>query len=301
MADQATQPDAPTALVIAYRKPDSLDRLLASLTGPVCVVNVSADPDVAAVAQRHGAGLVSLPDNRGFAAAVNAGARSVSTPVTVVMNDDVMTSQADLNALAAAVRGGADVAGPALLDGQGRLQRSIIGPPTVWGVACTVLLPDHPVPGLRWLPVPKWSLPREAAVVPALTGAIFAVRTDLLKSIPMPEHYFLYWEEVEWFWHLGQTGARVEYRPDIQATHEGGRDDVRPEKAGLLALNAVRCVRRTQGRMAAAAVWPLVAMSALRLLLVDAVRLGRGRVDRGRVGARWAGLRSAVLAAWEIR
>src|SRR6185312_3286781 len=133
---------------------------------------------------------------------VNEGVRSVTTSVVVVMNDDIVASQSALDDLSRAVRNGADVAGPALVDGSGRVQRSIIALPTVAGVAGTVLLPDLPLPGLGWMSLPKWTLPSQPGAVAALTGAIFAVRTDLLCSIALPEDYFLYWEEAEWFWDL---------------------------------------------------------------------------------------------------
>ena len=52
------------------------------------------------------------------------------------------------------------------------------------------------------------------------------------------------------------TTRFVELHPDAVCVHDGGRDDVRPDKSRLLARNAVRCIRRTQGRRSAALAVP---------------------------------------------
>ena len=282
-----------TALVVAYHKASALDRLLASLTAPVCVVNVEADPSVARTARDRGAVVVDLDGNPGFAAAVNVGVRHVDADVVVVMNDDVVVNQVAFDTLVAAVVDGTDVAGPAHRDAHGAAESTVIGLPNPGQVALTTLLPDHPLPGLWWLPVAKWSRPKAPTVVSALTGAVLAVRTALLREFPMPESYFMYWEEVEWFWDLHRAGATVEIRPDVEIVHDGGRLSISRVKSALLARNAVRCVRLTHGRLAALSVWPAIVLGNLRLVLFDALRL----TGRERVGARWAGL-TAALGAW---
>jgi GT2 family glycosyltransferase len=118
----------------------------------------------------------------------------------------------------------------------------------------------------------------------------------------LPETYFLYWEESEWFWWLHRAGLRVEYRPELAVRHAGGRTDIRPEKCRLLARNAVRCVRRTQGPGAAARAFPVVVAWTLRLLVVDAVRHLRRRDERTRqvLASRWAGVVAAGHAWREV-
>jgi GT2 family glycosyltransferase len=123
------------------------------------------------------------------------------------------------------------------------------------------------------------------------------VRADVLRATPIPEDYFLYWEELEWFWRLEQRGHEVLFVPAATVVHCGGRGDVRAEKSALLARNAVRCVRRTQGRLAALAAYGVVIVWNVRLVLVDAARARA----RPRVRARCAGLRAAVASWREIR
>ena len=112
-----------------------------------------------------------------------------------------------------------------------------------------------------------------------------------------------YWEELEWFWALQQDRRTVLFLPDTTVVHGGGSDDVRPEKSRLLARNAVRCVRRTQGRAAALAAFGIVIVWNARLFLLDAFRrtVSARDVPVTRLSARRAGL-GAALASWrEIR
>ena len=125
------------------------------------------------------------------------------------------------------------------------------------------------------------------------TRVMVAMRADVLRSTPLPEEYFLYWEELEWFWHLRAAGRRVVIVPSAAVIHDGGRVDVRPEKSRLLARNAVRCVRRTQGRRRP---WVLSWLSwawNLRLVAVDVVRTACVPSDARRSRVRGDGRASA--------
>ena len=157
------------------------------------------------------------------------------------------------------------------------------------------LLPDEPVRLLRRLPVEKWRRPTRPERVEAVTGALLVTRTALLRQRPLPEEYFLYWEESAWFHALARWGKVVVLDPTVRVTHLGGRADVRPEKSRLMARNAVRCVQRTQGRSAAAAAWPVVVLWQLRLWVTAWLRR-----DRQLSAARRAGVAAAVLAYREL-
>ena len=101
--------------------------------------------------------------------------------------------------------------------------------------------------------------------------------------------------------YLRERGARVEYRPEATCRHDGGRSDVRPEKSRLLARNAVRCVRRTQGRGAGVAAYVIVVLWNARLAIADGARAGLGRVPRTQAHARRAGFRAAIGSWRELR
>ena len=300
------------AVVVAFHRPGSLAPLLVALTDSrlaIVVVNVECDDAVAAIAREHGATVVDLPANPGYAAAVNAGVAAThgdAADVVVFLNDDCRVSAQDLFVLAAVVdRGEADVVVPRVVDGQGVLERTITAVPTPGSLAREwMLLPDTPVHALQGsVRVEKWRAPTGPERIDAAAAVVVATRRGVLQELPLPERYFLYWEESEWFWRLRQRGAVVQYRPDATCVHEGGRDDVRPEKSRLLARNAVRCVRVTQGRGAGSLAWFVVVGWNLRLVAVDAFRVAirPGEARRGRLQARSAGL-AAACASWrELR
>lgn len=290
-----------TAAVIAYRRPRALARLLDALDGTsaeVLVVNVGDDRDVEAVARAARMPVRVLPvGNRGFGAAVNAAATAARGEILVFTNDDAVVSDEVVSALADAVLcDRADVALPGVVDRNGRRQGVVQALPTPGRLLVEwALLPDRPVPGLaRALAVEKWRCPEGPEPVTAGSAVTVAVRTEVLRTTPMPEHYFLYWEELEWFWWLRERGCRVALFPDVTVVHDGGRSDVRPEKSRLLARNAVRCVRRTQGRRAALLAYGAVILWNARLVAGDALRCRRT------LRARLAGLRAAVSSWREV-
>jgi N-acetylglucosaminyl-diphospho-decaprenol L-rhamnosyltransferase len=200
--------------------------------------------------------------------------------------------------------GRADVVLPGIVDCDGRLEPTVAALPSPKSLFLEwFLLPDRPPAALRgWdLGVQKWRLPTGPEAVDAASAAVVATSAALLRSHPLPEDYFLYWEESEWFWRLKAAGVRVLLDPTILVVHNGGRDDVRPDKSRLLARNAVRCVRRTQGRGAALAAWPVVILWNLRLAAVDGLRRMTGSPGAARrLRARTAGLRAAALAWHEL-
>ena len=305
--DMERDPSVPavSCVIVAFHRPDALARLLRMLRHPdveLVVVNAEEDPEIAAVA---GADAVPMAGNPGFATAVNAGARAATAPLVVFMNDDLQMSASDVLRLVEPVaRGDADVALPCILDHRGHREPTIAGlltPATL--VKEWLLLPVHPTALTGWMGrVEKWRAPERPERIDAGSATVVATTADLLRAVPLPEHYFLYCEESEWFWHLRRRGCRVLYDPRAQAQHKGGRDDVRPAKSRLLARNAVRCVRQTQGRGKAALAWPVVVTWSVRLVVVDLVRsrLRGSAAATARLPARVEGLRAAVGAWREI-
>ena len=294
-----------TVVVVVYHRSEPLRRLLGGVAaGPVAerprivVVNLEADPEVDRVARSFGADVVSAADH-GYAAAVNVGAREVTEPITVFACDDLEVDLASLRRLADTIaRGDADVAAPRIVGLDGGDEATVRALATPWRLLLEwTMTTDRPRSGARY--VQKWRRPTVTEPVDAFDAALVAVRTDVLRAVPMPEDYFLYWEEIDWCWRLRAAGCRSVLVPSAVVRHAGGRDDVRPDKQRLLARNAVRCVRRTQGRVAALAAWPIVIAWQVRLLLVDAVRAIFG--SRERVPARTAGVLAGVGAWKELR
>jgi GT2 family glycosyltransferase len=263
-----------SCVVVAYHRPQEVERLVRALTDPrieVVVVNVENDARVRRVQCDH---MVPTATNIGYGAAVNRGAAVSTTGIVVYMNDDVTASASDVLRLAERVRNGeADVVVPLVERADGQLE---LGNRAPLGLAKRMLLKGMPVPS-------------QPVAIDAAWAPMVGVRTELVRSVPMPEGYFLYWEEFDWFYRLRECGARVELNPLVRIGHSGGPQDVRPEKSRLLARNAVRCVSGTRGRGAAFRAWPIVVLWQLQLLAGSLVA-GRGPSVR----AHAAGVRAAV-------
>lgn len=294
-----------TATVVSFHRPIELEGLLHQLMSAVdqiVVVNVDNDPLVEdVVATIPGAVHVPLP-NRGYAAAVNAGARYAVGDVVCFMNDDLSLRPEAIEHLARALDSHASVALPRIEDALGGSEPSLLALPTPWRLLLEwALTPDRrPFWAPQFLRLEKWRDPLKPAVVHAGTAALVAVDAEQLRNHRLPEEYFMYWEELEWFWDLRAAGLKIVYVPDAILQHNGGRDDIRPEKCQLLARNAVRCVRRTQGSVAALAAWPVVILWWTRLWITSEIRSRRGSTQEISA-ARRAGLRAAIDAWREIR
>ena len=294
-----------TCVVVSYHRESALQRVLERLSHPlidIVVVNVEDNPRISVLSSGHQ--VVRLAGNPGYAAAVNAGVAVASTDYVVFLNDDaVMDADAVLELARPILAGDADVTVPLVLDPDGHVERTIAAIPTPSTLALEwMLLPDRPLEILDSWAVEKWRLPTVPERIDAAAAVAVAARRCTLERIPLPEQYFLYWEESEWFWRLRELGQVVQYRPDVVCRHDGGRDDVRPQKSSLLARNAVRCVRRTQGRSAATLALMIVVTWNLRLVVTDVARcVAAGLTRRDRVRARLAGLTAAIGSWRELR
>ncbi|CAN5518314.1 hypothetical protein BH23ACT9_BH23ACT9_32420 [soil metagenome] len=295
-----------SVVVVAFHRPELLTELLDHLCDPaleVLVVNVEADPHVTGVvATFHPLAVEITTDaNVGYAAAVNRGVAAAHGAVVVFTNDDVVMGKTVVRRLGDALLAGSwSVVVPAVVNADGEHEATIMAPPTPVRLLLEwCCLPDAPVPLLAALPIHKWRRPRQAERIPAVSAVVVCTRRAILVEHPLPEAYFLYWEEAEWFFRLDLAGHVAAYHPGLHVVHRGGRADLRPEKSFLLAGNAVLCVRRTQGRAAALVALPIVVAWQLRLVVVESARLllRRDRPACRRAWARLHGLRGA-LSAW---
>jgi GT2 family glycosyltransferase len=295
-----------TCIIVCFHRPASLRPTLAALEDPrieVIVVNMEADPEIAEMA----AGCIHIPidGDPGFATGVNLGVKQASSEYIVAMNDDLLLDLDDLFALREyIVSGEADVALPAILDVEGEVEPTIKALPTPAALIREWLVfPDHPIERLRGrLRIQKWRQPSEPEQVQAAGTPVMATTAKLLREHPMAEDYFLYWEEIEWFWRLREAGKRVLYVPHLTARHLGGRQEISAFKAKLITRNAVRCVRRTQGRSAAVQAASIMLLYNLRLVGVAGLRRLRGSEKvPGELEARLAGLRETPASWREVR
>jgi len=200
-----------TVVVPVRDRAEQLDRCLAALAPLQAIVVDDASHDPAAVsqvAQRHGARLITLPQNLGPAGARNAGLAQVDTPLIGFVDSDV---EADASALLDLARHCSD---PRL---------ALVGP-RVAGTART----DRP----RWFErydAAASSLDlgrnggqvRPGAEIGWLPSACLVGRTELLGA--GFQDTWRVAEDVDFVWRLIESGHVVRYDPTVQVRH-----DIRP-------------------------------------------------------------------------
>jgi hypothetical protein len=173
--------------------------------------------------------------------------------------------------------------------------RSLRALPTFPGLLLEwVLLPDAG-PNLRV--VQKWRRPSVPEEARAATAAAVLCDVPILRRHPLPEEYFLYWEEMEWFWDLSRNVIWFVYDPRLTVDRTGGASELGEDKWRLMGANLVRLGARRCGRAGAVAYALLAMLWMLRLVLTDALRSDRARRWRcrraGLAGA-FAQLRSSL-------
>jgi N-acetylglucosaminyl-diphospho-decaprenol L-rhamnosyltransferase len=291
-----------SCVIPCYHRAELLRRAVVKLDDPrieIVIVNSEADPEVAVVAEPY----VHIPrESSGFASGVNLAMSRVSADYVVFMNDDVLIEPEAVLELRDTIESGrADVAVPAIVDASGAPEISIRALPTPWALVREwLLLPERPVAWLRGrVHVEKWRSPAQPEPIEAAGTPVIATSSELLRAVPISEDYFLNWCEVEWFWRVGQLGKRVLFLPQVKAVHlGGGQQELSPFRSQLMTTNAVRCVRRTQGRSAARLAFLIVCLYNLRLVAAAVLRRLLGREgSRGELEARLAGLQ-ATGASW---
>lgn len=235
-----------SVVIVTYRNREQIGDCLASVEASladsglaseiVVVDNASHDGTAELIASRFPqVRLIANERNRGFAAGVNQGIRVSRGRVVVLLNPDTRVVG---DALARLVRfldrhPTVGAVGPRLRYPDGRIQPTRRRFPTVLtGFLESTLVQDYWKDNrvLRRYYVADRS-DTEQQDVDWLVGACLAIRRDALVTVGLlDERFFLYSEEVEWFWRLRRAGWRVVYLPDAEVIHlEGASSE--PESA----------------------------------------------------------------------
>ena len=204
-----------------------LDRALLTGAEIVVVDNASLDQTRREVTRRH-VRLITNPENRGFAAAVNQGIRALDTPLVLLLNPDALL-ETSLDALVECCRS-PDVAGAGgkLVDNAGRPQTgfAVRSLPSPWALICEVLLLNRLWPGnpvnwhYRCLGF-DFSTPHD---VEQPAGAFLMIRRTVWQELNgFDERFYPLWfEDVDFCWRSRQKGYRMCYTPNAVAKHTGG-------------------------------------------------------------------------------
>ena len=222
-----------SAVIVSYNSaaylPDCLRSLRSEGISSVVVVdNASSDGSVAVVqADDPAVTVLETGANLGFGTAANQGVAATAGEYVLILNPDTVVEPGTVKALADALDRDPDLAvvGPRIENLDGTLYPSVRRFPNL-----TVAF-GHAFLGLVWPGNPftrryrmlDWDHDRAAADVDWVGGACFLARRTAFEMVGgFDEAYFMYVEDVDLCWRLGQAGWRVGYEPGGRVVHALG-------------------------------------------------------------------------------
>ena len=225
-----------SAIIVTHNSGASIGPCLEALAGEDCEIvvvdNASRDDTVARVEEFvawHPVHLVANPENLGFAAAVNQGARDASGDVLLVLNPDVIAESGAVRALLQCFETtGAVAVGGALLaiDGEPARGFAFRRLPNLAVLLCEVMLvnrlwPRNPV-NRRYRCLDADYSQQQKVEQPA--GACLAIRRAAWESAGgFDEQFFPVWfEDVDLCKRLLDSGGKIMYCPAARFRHSGG-------------------------------------------------------------------------------
>lgn len=196
----------------------SLKQTLGDLRAQIVVVdNDSSDGSAEAIAAAHpDVCLVRSPENVGFARGNNLGFRYAEGEYLVLLNSDTIVLPGAVQKLVTYLDAHPEyvAAGGEHLGADREHVPSGVFFPSLWGDLSLAL-------GLnkfgRWLlrrrsPLARLWYALDTREVDWLSNSFVAVRREVLEQVgPLPEEFFLYGEDVEWYWRMRAAGLRVVY------------------------------------------------------------------------------------------
>jgi hypothetical protein len=192
-------------------------------TETIVVDNGSVDGTVESVRERFPwAELVALPRNAGFAAGNNAGLARAKGRMVCLLNNDTIVQRDGFETCVRYLDAHPDVGavGPLLLHPDGRKQNSIHNFPTL----LLEIIPRGVLETLFPRRYPSKRFEHEQPLdVEAVLGACMVVRREVIEQVgPMPEDYFFFLEETDWFYQMRRRGWRVVQLPAAKLVHIHG-------------------------------------------------------------------------------
>lgn len=172
--------------------------------------------------------IIENSDNKGFAKAVNMGARVAKSEKLLIINPDAVMVRGSLARLSDFMNAMPDagVVGPRILDKNYSVQSSARGFPdfmtpffgrqSIW----SRLIPLNPITSRN---LTDTHAVKEPCVVDWVSGAVMMVRTaDFLEAKGFDERFFMYWEDADFCLQMKKRGFLTYYFPSAQAVHFTG-------------------------------------------------------------------------------
>ena len=259
-AEQRSAEVDAAVVIVNYRTPELVERCLASVADTcgklrfetVVVDNDSRDGSIERLrGSLPGATVIAMPENRGFAAGVNAGFRHTAAELVIVLNPDTEVRPGALEALLGRLREHprTGVVAPLLEGPDGEIAPSAYRRfPNLLTLSIDMCLPAsyalQLAPTLHPHTVSPAAL-RSGGRVVHVTGAAMVIRRRAyLEAGPLDEGFFLYLEETEWQRRVAGRGWAIELEPAARVCHlvrGGGEAALVPPAYGV--KSALRYLR----------------------------------------------------------
>ncbi len=222
-------------VIVNYNAREHLENCLASLhSAPpatphdiIVVDNASTDGSADVVRARWPAvKVLAQASNVGFAAGNNAGIGATTGSLVLLLNNDTIVPPGAVDALVARLLadGEAAVAGPHLIDGEGRTELSfghMMSPFNELRQKLIVSMYDRGVAvAARWV---QRTAGREQHVDWVSGACLLVRRADAEAAGGLDERYFLYAEDVDFCAAIRKLGRRVLFSPAACVIHLRGR------------------------------------------------------------------------------
>lgn len=172
--------------------------------------------------------LIRNPENAGFARACNQGISASRGEIIVLINPDTIVESSFFENLDRffGSHPEAGVAGPRVLDSDGRLQLSArreVGPLSGFLSRTSLLTKLFPQSAAVKRMFPAAVDSDSPTTVDWVSGAVLAARRGTLKKLDgLDERFFMYFEDADLCRRAREAGWLVYYLPNIKITHEAG-------------------------------------------------------------------------------
>jgi len=224
---------AGAAIIVTYNSVDVIDSCLDALSRfapsltPVVVDNASSDDTVERVCARAGVRLIANGDNRGFAAAVNQGARQATqAEYLLLLNPDAFLASPLDDLIEATRRHGLSAGKLVGEDGRAQTGFTLRRLPTPAALVFELLGLNRMWPGnpvnrrYRYLDRDL----DQPGPVEQPAGAFLMTRRDVWERLGGLDEQFhpVWFEDVDLCRRAADAAFRIEYVPSVTARHAGG-------------------------------------------------------------------------------
>jgi len=246
----------------------------------------AAFPQVTVVDTRH---------NGGYAWGNNVGLHRARGRYVLILNPDALLHETSLETALGYMVAHPEVGilGAEVFLEDGNRQLTVFRFPSLTNLFWRLIVPNRIIRESRWFGDQRYASRGYDRImdVEVIAGCFMLLPRAVVNEVGlMDDRFFMYSEETEWCWRVGQAGYKVRYNPDVKITHFGAvsTGQSSPWKSVEIAKGHILFLRFTRG--------PLAAWAATALMLA-------GEVPRGflLMPARLIGRKSQRAEIWQAK